>query len=53
MRAIRETATEYGPETANDRASEVLVTKAHFDAAIAQVDPTLADRDPIADAASR
>ncbi len=41
MRAIRETATDYDPETANERADEVLVTRAHFDAAIEEVDPTL------------
>ena len=41
MRAIRETATEYEPETANERAEEVLVTREHFDAAIEEVDPTL------------
>jgi len=41
MRAIRETATEYDPETANQRADEVLVTREHFQQAIAGVEPTL------------
>jgi len=41
MRAIRETATEYGPEEANQRADEVLVTREHFQRAIAGVEPTL------------
>jgi len=41
MRAIRETATEYDPETANERADEVLITREHFDAAIEEVSPTL------------
>ncbi len=41
MRAIRETATAHGPAEANRRAGEVVVTKAHFDAAIDRVEPTL------------
>ncbi|WP_121821449.1 AAA family ATPase [Halostella salina] len=40
MRAIRELADELGPEEANERAEEVEVTPAHFDAAVAAVDPS-------------
>ncbi|WP_255191140.1 CDC48 family AAA ATPase [Natronobeatus ordinarius] len=38
MTAIREVATEYGPEEANDRADEVLIERRHLEAATARVD---------------
>jgi len=34
MRAIREVAAEYDPETANEKASEVRIERRHFDAAL-------------------
>jgi transitional endoplasmic reticulum ATPase len=46
MRAIRETAQKYGPEEANERADEVVVSKRHFDAAIVEVSPTMDDVAP-------
>jgi transitional endoplasmic reticulum ATPase len=45
MRAIRETAEKYGPETANERAEEVVVSRRHFEAAIEEVEPTMATLD--------
>ena len=39
MRAIREATTEYGPAAANERADEIEITRAHFEAAIAEIDP--------------
>jgi transitional endoplasmic reticulum ATPase len=45
MRAIRETAEKYGPEEANERADEVVISKRHFDAAIVDVDPTIEEPD--------
>jgi transitional endoplasmic reticulum ATPase len=41
MRAIRETAEQYGPEEANERANEVVVSRRHFEAAIEEVEPTM------------
>ncbi len=38
MRAIREVADEYGPEAANERASEVVVDRRHLEAAREEVD---------------
>jgi transitional endoplasmic reticulum ATPase len=38
MRAIREFAREVGPAEANERAEEVRVTAAHFDAAMRSVE---------------
>jgi hypothetical protein len=38
MRAIREFAREVGPAEANERAEEVSVTGAHFDAAMRSVE---------------
>ncbi|WP_222918262.1 AAA family ATPase [Natrinema sp. SYSU A 869] len=40
MRAIREVATEYGPETANEKASEVRIERHHLEAARAETDAT-------------
>ncbi|MFB6205503.1 MAG: AAA family ATPase [Haloglomus sp.] len=41
MRAIREFAAELGPEAANERADEVRITRAHFEAALEAVEPSL------------
>jgi transitional endoplasmic reticulum ATPase len=41
MRAIREFASELGPEAANERADEVRITRAHFEAALEKVEPSL------------
>ncbi|WP_336363673.1 CDC48 family AAA ATPase [Halalkalicoccus salilacus] len=41
MRAIRELATEYGPEEATRRAEEIRIREEHFAAAREAVDPTL------------
>ncbi len=38
MTAIREVATEYGPDEANDRADEVLIERSHLEAAKERVD---------------
>ncbi|AFO56787.1 AAA family ATPase [Natrinema sp. J7-2] len=38
MRAIREVADEYGPEAANERASEVVVDRRHLEAAREEMD---------------
>ncbi|WP_226007503.1 AAA family ATPase [Natrinema salinisoli] len=38
MRAIREVADEYGPETANEKASEVRVERRHLEAAREETD---------------
>ncbi|WP_336344510.1 CDC48 family AAA ATPase [Halalkalicoccus ordinarius] len=41
MRAIREMATEYGPEEATRRADEIRIREEHFAAALETVEPTL------------
>jgi transitional endoplasmic reticulum ATPase len=41
MLAIREVADRYDPAEANDHADEVLVAMAHFESALASVDPSL------------
>ncbi len=41
MRAIREMATEYGPEEATRRAGEIRIREEHFAAARESVEPTL------------
>ncbi|MFC4249387.1 CDC48 family AAA ATPase [Natribaculum luteum] len=38
MQAIREVASEYGPEEANDRADEVVVERSHLEAAREAID---------------
>ncbi|WP_276260841.1 AAA family ATPase [Haloglomus litoreum] len=43
MRAIREFASEMGPEAANERADEVRITRAHFEQALESVEPSLGD----------
>lgn len=40
MRAIREVASEFGPEEATARADEVLITTEHFEAARESIEPT-------------
>ncbi|KYH25377.1 VCP-like ATPase [Halalkalicoccus paucihalophilus] len=40
MRAIREVASEYGPEEAIDRADEIRIRKEHFEAARAGIEPS-------------
>ncbi|MEM4782581.1 MAG: AAA family ATPase, partial [Halalkalicoccus sp.] len=40
MRAIREVASEYGPEEATKRAEEISVRSEHFEAARAGIEPT-------------
>ncbi|WP_226479935.1 AAA family ATPase [Natrinema amylolyticum] len=40
MRAIREVATEYGPEAANEKASEVRIERRHLEAARDETDAT-------------
>ncbi len=47
MRSIRAAADEYGPETANERADEITIDRADFEAAIETVDrTTVPDLDP-------
>jgi transitional endoplasmic reticulum ATPase len=41
MRAIREFASEMGPEAATERADEVRITRAHFEQALESVEPSL------------
>ena len=41
MRAIREFAAEMGPAAATERADEVRITRAHFEAALEAVEPSL------------
>jgi transitional endoplasmic reticulum ATPase len=41
MRAIREFAAEMGPAAATERADEVTITRAHFEAALEAVEPSL------------
>ncbi|WP_458188684.1 CDC48 family AAA ATPase [Haladaptatus sp. NG-WS-4] len=41
MRAIRETAEEWGPDEANGRADEIVIEKRHFDVALEFVRPTM------------
>jgi transitional endoplasmic reticulum ATPase len=43
MLAIRELADDYGPEEANERADEVVVTREHVERAVDRVEPTDTD----------